>query len=199
MLHSEVTTRRGLITPLLTRVTLAFCWGMTFTTTEKGWDMKNVAYLLDPETTLFRTVEIADGIGLAPIFSLLGCRLVQMIRFDDSHTLFLDEDGLRDGITAFTVFDSYPQPLGGKIVLIRGDGSDPLFSPSVKIEAAAVHFQCCRPVLDPVFVTADDVTAKGLILAGGLADLKVRIERRPPMLLDGRHDVYRNHGKGLNS
>jgi len=49
---------------------------MTFTIIEKGWDMKNVAYLLDPETTLFRTVEIADGIGLAPIFSLLGCRLV---------------------------------------------------------------------------------------------------------------------------
>lgn len=46
---------------------------------------------------VFCTVEIADGVGLAPIFGLLGCRLVQMIRFDDSHALFLDEKGLRDG------------------------------------------------------------------------------------------------------
>ncbi|WP_240533552.1 DUF3846 domain-containing protein [Sinorhizobium fredii] len=198
MLHSEKPPDVR-FTPLFDPVTDAFCWVTPFMTMEKGWDMKNVAYLLDPETTLFRTVEVADGTGLAPIFSLLGCRLVQMIRFDDSHALFLDDEGLRDGITAFTVFASYPQPLGGRIVLIRGDGSEPHFSPSIKIEDAAVHFKCCRPVLDPVFVTADDATPKGLILPGALSDLKVRIEQRPPMLMDGRHDVYRAHGDGLNS
>ncbi|OWK25360.1 hypothetical protein AJ87_11140 [Rhizobium yanglingense] len=148
--------------------------------------MENIAYLLDPETALFRAIELPGAIRFKPICDLLGCSLAQMVRFDESHWLFLDEEGLRDGSTAFTIFDGYPQPLGGKIVLVRGGGSEPFYSPLIKVRDAAAHFQCCRPVVDPVFVTPDDVAPKGLIVAGALADLKVRIESRPPMPLDER-------------
>ncbi|MDK1389321.1 hypothetical protein QN219_26760 [Sinorhizobium sp. 7-81] len=147
--------------------------------------MENVVYLLDPEAALFRAVEVAGDIGPASISDLLGCKLTQMVRFDELHWLFLNEEGLRDGLTAFTFFDRYPQPLGGKIVLARGDGSEYYHSPSITIEDAAAHFQCCRPVIDPVLVTPHDVQSKGLILAGALADLKVRIERRPPIPVHG--------------
>ncbi|CDI12045.1 hypothetical protein ACA106_05745 [Agrobacterium pusense] len=143
--------------------------------------MENVVYLLDPEAALFRAVELVDPIRVRPISDLLGCKLTQMVRFDESHWLFVDEEGLREGLRAFTIFDRYPQPLGGKIVLAGNDGS----SPSIDMGAAAAHFQCCRPVIDPVFVTEDDVQSKGIIPAGTLADLKVRIERRPPMPVHG--------------
>ncbi|OWK25391.1 hypothetical protein AJ87_10910 [Rhizobium yanglingense] len=148
--------------------------------------MENTAYLLDPETAIFRAVELPGAIGFKPICDLLGCRLAQMVRFDESHRLFLDGEGLRDGLTAFTIFDGYPQPLGGKIVLVRGDGRESYCSPSIKIRDAAAHFQCCRHVVDPVFLAPDDMAPKGLIAAGALADLKVRIESRPPMPVDGR-------------
>ncbi|WP_037435649.1 DUF3846 domain-containing protein [Sinorhizobium fredii] len=146
--------------------------------------MENVVYLLDPATALFRPVELLGTISFKPISELLGCKLTQMVRFDESHWLFVDEEGLRPGLTAFTIFDRYPQPLGGKIVLAGNDGSESYHSPSINIEDAAAHFQCCRPVVDPVFVTPYDVQAKGLVLAGALADLKLRIESRPAMHVD---------------
>ncbi|MCO5965928.1 hypothetical protein [Sinorhizobium meliloti] len=147
--------------------------------------MENVVYLLDPETALFRSVELVGAISFKPISDLLACKLTKMVRFDESHWLFVDEEGLRDGLTAFTMFDRYPQPLGGKIVLAGNDGRESYQSPSIHIGDAAAHFQCCRPVIDPVFVTDDDVQSKGLIPAGTLADLKIRIERRLPMPVQG--------------
>jgi hypothetical protein len=38
-------------------------------------------------------------------------------------------------------------------------------------------------VLDPVFVPMDRVANKGLIVAGALEGLQVRIDRRSPVLL----------------
>ncbi|MCA1444661.1 hypothetical protein I6F07_31710 [Ensifer sp. IC4062] len=142
--------------------------------------MENLVYLLDPETTLFRAVELAGAVSVKPISDLLGCEVAH-----ESHWLFVDEEGLRPGVTAFTIFDGYPQPLGGKIILAGDKRSESYHSPSINIGDAAAHFQCCRPVIDPVFVTPCDVQSKGLILAGVLTDLNVRIESRPPMLVDG--------------
>ncbi|MBB4188783.1 hypothetical protein GGE07_005462 [Sinorhizobium terangae] len=147
--------------------------------------MKNLVYLLDPETALFRVVQLVGAVSIKPISDLLGCEVTQMVRFDESHWLFVDEEALRPGLTAFTIFDGYPQPLGGKIVLSGNDRSESYHSPSIDIGTAAGHFQCCRPVLDPVFSAPDDVQPKGLTLAGALVDLKVRIESRPPMLVNG--------------
>ncbi|WP_173520746.1 hypothetical protein [Ensifer sesbaniae] len=147
--------------------------------------MENVVYVLDPETALFRAVELVGAVTYKPISDLLGCTVTQLIRFDESHWLFVDEKGLREGLRAFTLFDRHPQPLGGKIVLAGNEGSESYHSPSIDIGEAASHFQCCRPVIEPVFATDDVVQSKGLIPAGTLADLKVRIERRPPMPVHG--------------
>ena len=61
--------------------------------------MENLVYLLDPETTLFRAVELAGAVNIKPISDLLGCEVTQMVRFDESHWLFADEEGLRPGTT----------------------------------------------------------------------------------------------------
>ncbi len=53
------------------------------------------------------------------------------------------------------------------------------------LEDAAKHFKCCRPVLDPVFAKADEISPGGIIIAGALAGLQCRIERRPPTLVEG--------------
>lgn len=147
--------------------------------------MKQTAYLLDPETTIFRTVELPGGISFKPIYDLIGCRLIELVRFDERHSLFVDEEGLRDELTAFTIFEGYPQPLAGKIVLVGGDGREPYTSPLISLEDAAAHFKCCRPVLDPVFATNDEMTAGGLIISGALMGLQVRIDRRSPTFVEG--------------
>ena len=161
----------------------------------EGRDMNNIAYVLESDTTLFRAVELQIGISFSPIYDLVGSSLIEMIRFDDMHSLFLDEEALRDGLTAFTVFDGCLKPLAGKIVLVGGDGREPYHSPLITIADAAARFQCCRPVLDPVFVEPDDVMSKGLIFPGALAGLQFRIDRRPPILVEGPHDENRGSGK----
>ncbi|AJD43748.1 hypothetical protein RGR602_PB00211 (plasmid) [Rhizobium gallicum bv. gallicum R602sp] len=149
----------------------------------EGQGMNNIAYVLDSETTLFRAVELQIGISFSPIYDLVGSPLIEMIRFDDMHSLFLDEEALRDGLTAFTRFDGCLKPLAGKIVLVGGDGREPYHSPLISIADAAARFQCCRPVLDPVFVEPDDVMSKGLIFPGALKGLQFRIDSCPPMLV----------------
>ncbi len=145
----------------------------------------NTAYLLDPETTIFKPVELPVSMGIRPIYDLIDCRLLEGVRFDERHTLFVDEEGLKEGLTAFTIFEGYPQPLAGKIALVGGDGCEPYTSPLISLGDAAQHFRCCRPVLDPVFAKADEISAGGIIIAGALAGLQCRIERRAPTLVEG--------------
>ncbi|MBB4590417.1 hypothetical protein GGE50_006349 [Rhizobium leguminosarum] len=147
--------------------------------------MTKTAYLLDPETTLFRPVKLQDGISFKPLYELIGCRLIEVVRFDEKHSLFVDEEGLRDGLTAFTLFEGYPQPLAGKLVLVGGDGSEPYTSPLISIEDASAYFTCCRPVVDPVFATADELTPRGLLITGALLGFQLRFERRSPTLVEG--------------
>ena len=48
--------------------------------------MKQTAFLLDPETTIFRAVELPGGISFKPIYDLIGCRLIEVVRFDERHS-----------------------------------------------------------------------------------------------------------------
>ena len=89
----------------------------------------NTAYVLDPETTIFKPVELQVDLGIRPLYAIIGCRLLEVVRFDERHTLFVDEEGLQNGLTAFTIFEGFPQPIAGKIVLVGGDGSTPYTSP----------------------------------------------------------------------
>lgn len=90
----------------------------------------NTAYVLDPETTIFKPVALQVDLGIRPLYEIIGCRLLEVVRIDERHSLFVDEEGLRDGLTAFTIFEGFPQLIAGKIVLVGGDGSTPYtFSP----------------------------------------------------------------------
>ncbi|MER9651432.1 DUF3846 domain-containing protein [Mesorhizobium sp. M0199] len=113
--------------------------------------MKRVGYLLDSETTLFRAVEFPAGNSYKPLYDLISCQMIEVVRLDERHSLFVDEEGLGDGLSAFTIFEGYPQPLAGKIVLVGGDGSElyasPLISRQRPISSAAARYwtPCLRP------------------------------------------------------
>ncbi|WP_234841132.1 DUF3846 domain-containing protein [Sinorhizobium meliloti] len=106
----------------------------------------NTAYVLDPET-IFKPVALQVDLGIRPLYEIIGCRLLEVVRFNERHTLFVDEEGLQDGLTAFTIFEGFPQPIAGKIVLVGGDGSTPYTFPLISLEDAAEHLKRCRPVL----------------------------------------------------
>ncbi len=72
----------------------------------------------------FRVVQLVGAVSIKSINDFLACEVTQMVRFDESHWLFVDEEGLRAGLTPFTIFDRYPEPLGGKVVLSGNDRSE---------------------------------------------------------------------------
>lgn len=141
-------------------------------------------YLLDPDAGTIQTVEIAAQSAFSQTYKLIGCQLVEVVPFDSHHVLITDEEGLRDGLAAFTAFDGYPQPLAGKLVLASLDGSH-LLPPQITIEDAAKHFKICKPVLDPVFAENDEHTPKRVILAGALLGFQTRITRTMPTVMAG--------------
>lgn len=143
--------------------------------------MTNTAtvYLLDPKAATIEAVEIEARSAFSQTYKLIGCDLVDLIPFDTFHSLVTDEEGLRDGLTEFTIFNRYPQPLAGKIVLMGADFAPP----QISLEDAAMAFQCCKPVLDPVFADMDDHTVTGVILAGALSGFQTRIERHTPTVI----------------
>lgn len=145
-----------------------------------------IIYLLDPDTTIFRPMTVPTDTGFKPIYQQIGCRLVDLVRFDDRHYLFVDEDGLSEGMTSFTIFDGYPQPLAGKIVLAGMDGPMGFSTPQISLHDAGKRFECCRPVLDPVFSSTDYHTPDGYIGFRGLKGFQARIERRAPTVVEGQ-------------
>nr|CAD6438861.1 protein psiB [Rhizobium sp. Q54] len=141
-------------------------------------------YLLDPEAGTIQAAEVAAPSAFSQTYGLIGCQLVEVVPLDTNHVLIVDEEGLRDGLTAFTVFDGYPQPLAGKIVLASLDGSHVL-SPQISIEEAAARLNVCKPVLDPVFAKADEHSPNGVILGGALIGFQTRITRTHPTVMAG--------------
>ncbi|WP_137136978.1 DUF3846 domain-containing protein [Rhizobium sp. FKY42] len=141
-------------------------------------------YLLDPHTETIQEVEVAASSAFSQSYRLIGCNLVEVVPFDSKHALIIDEEGLRDGLTAFTIFDGYPQPLAGKIVIGALDGAH-LQTPQISIEDAAKRFEVCKPVLDPVYAQHDEHTPKGVILMGVLIGFQTRIERHAPTIIKG--------------
>lgn len=141
-------------------------------------------YVLDPETTLFRHMLMSTEHGFTPLYEAMGCSLVEALRFDDRHLLFADEDGMRDGLTSFTIFDGYPQPLAGKLVLACLD-DEPFATPLISIEDAAARFKCARPLLDPVYASEDGKPGSAIVFSTVLQGFQTRIERRAPTITEG--------------
>jgi hypothetical protein len=142
-------------------------------------------YLLDPDAGTIQTVEIAAQSAFSQTYKLIDCRLVEVVPFDSHHVLIVDEEGLRDGLTAFTICDNYRQPLAGKIVLAGAQEDEHFLPPQITIEDAAKFFKICKPVLDPVFAHNDEQTPKGVILGGVLRGFQSRITRTMPTVMAG--------------
>ncbi|MCJ8521823.1 hypothetical protein ABID21_004988 [Pseudorhizobium tarimense] len=134
---------------------------------------------MDPEAGTIQAAEVAAPIAFSQTYRLIGCQLVEFVPFDTNHVLIVDEEGLCEGLSAFTVFDGYPQPLAGKIVLASLDRSH-LLPPQISIEEVAMRMNVCKPVLDPVFAKADEHPFEGLVLGRELIGFQSRITRAQP-------------------
>ena len=79
------------------------------------------ALLIDPFT---ETVQVVDYSGdWEDIGGLLDCRYFDVVRIDDSETLYVDDEGLYVENQRFFTWNGYPNPLAGR-GLILGTNED---------------------------------------------------------------------------
>ena len=139
-------------------------------------------YILDPETATFSAVEMPTDNGFAPLYAALACQVIETLHYDDRHVIFFDEDGLRNGLAAFTTLDGHPQPLAGKLALACHE-AEPFATPLLSIGDVAKRFQCARPLLDPVFDTEQGSTESGIAVRTKLRGFQTRIEKTTPTIV----------------
>jgi hypothetical protein len=142
-------------------------------------------YVIDPAAATIEAVEIEARSAFSQTYTLIDCRLVEVVPFDTHHKLIVDEEGLRDGLAAYSMLDGYPQALAGKLVLVGEDDGDFVAAPKISIEEAAKRFCCVRPVLDPVFATVKEDRSDVFVIGTILAGFETRLESTMPTVIGG--------------
>lgn len=133
-------------------------------------------YLLDPANGVMtlETVPIRDAGSVLGL--LIGTSGVGKARYDDHHTIYFDDGGLHNGVTAYTLFDGYPEPLCGKVV-VAPNSLATSSGPSVGMEMVLGQCRCYRAVLDPVIETVERVDGEVHHFISRVTEFKPRVER----------------------
>jgi hypothetical protein len=130
------------------------------------------AYLIDPKQGSITAIAIDKKNSYEDIRADVGSRLLDLVRLDPNTLIYLDDEGLIDGLEACTCVDG-AACYAGKLVVIGTDELNDLTFPQQPIEEIAKRFVAMRPVMDPVFQTVSGPNAIGCQLTG----FKLRIER----------------------
>jgi hypothetical protein len=152
---------------------------------KKDFFMGSYAYLLDPEATLFRRVNLPDGDGLERLSQLLGSNTLDVSRFDDRNSIVFNVQGLARGMTSFSVHDERLPPFGGKLLVMGNNAARFDNTPALSIQEVAKRFICFKPVVDPVYADSDEVTPAHAIIQGSFKGFQLRFVRTEPSVVEG--------------
>jgi hypothetical protein len=109
----------------------------------------------------------------------IGCGLFDVVRVDDHHDIFLDDNGLADGLHTIAHLKNFPNPLAGNLVVVgRGEGGD-IAEPRMTVEEIAELIAVYRPVMDPEMTTLEGPDLIGF----GLSGFKIRMEKSAPIIV----------------
>ena len=137
------------------------------------------AYLLDPAARTLAEVEIETGHPTKSIAARIGCARIDAMALDQTNTVYLDDDGLTDGLTCITKLDGFPNPLAGKLVIAgtgpEGEAEAPTLSAEQIAKICTIHF----PVFDPVFETINQPPIFGSRITG----FDLRFEKVKPTVI----------------
>lgn len=133
-------------------------------------------YLLDPANCVVTTESVVFREFGSGLKSLLGASGAARTRYDDHHSLFFDDRGLCDGITAYTLFDGFPEPLCGRLV-IAPNALSSVAAPLIAVDQVLRRCRCHRVVMDPVIETIKVVEGEVQHFISRVTGFTPRVER----------------------
>lgn len=138
------------------------------------------SYLLSTADGTIRTVMLPAVNRIEHIHKLVGSSGVDVVRIEDSHLLYADNNSLIDGLYSVADLKGHPSPLAGNLLIVGKDESGGTASVSAGIDDVASWFTIIRPVFLPVFETLRE----SQILSTRVIRLDVRIERSIPNIIE---------------
>ncbi|WP_029063636.1 hypothetical protein [Labrenzia sp. DG1229] len=116
---------------------------------------------------------------LEEIKQRIGCGLFDVVRIDDHHDIFLDDNGLADGLHTIAQLKNFPNPLAGNLVIVGRDEHGDVAEPRMSVEQIAALITVYRPVMDPELSSFE---SPGLI-GFGLSGFNIRMEKSDPIIV----------------
>lgn len=111
----------------------------------------------------------------------INCTFFDVVRIDDHHDVFVDDNGLTDGIYRVSHLKDFPDPLAGNLVIVARDETGDIADPRMSVEDVAALFKIYRLVLDPDLTSFQELGVIGI----GISGFKVRLEESQPILVAG--------------
>ncbi|MCK7616182.1 DUF3846 domain-containing protein [Roseibium sediminicola] len=109
----------------------------------------------------------------------IGCGLFDVVRINDHHDVFLDDNGLADGLHTIAHLKNFPNPLAGNLVIVGRDENGDIAEPRMTVEEIAALLTVYRPVMDPEMATLEGPDLIGF----GLSGFQIRIEKCAPVIV----------------
>lgn len=135
-----------------------------------------MVYLLDPEKGAIKSCRI-DSRSEHCLSELSGHKALDRFRFDESHWLYFDDEGLREGVTHYIAVEGYPDPLVGRVVLVGAGENQP--EPRISMRDALTRFRCFRAVMDPVIESTHTIVNEVETYVSHVKSFQPRIEEYP--------------------
>jgi len=137
------------------------------------------AFFYDSFTGAIADISLNSEGYLEEIKQRIGCGLFDVVRIDDHHDIFLDDNGLADGLHTIAQLKNFPNPLAGNLVTVgRGENGE-IAEPRMSVEETAALITVYRPVMDPEMTTLEGPDLIGF----GLSGFTIRIEKCAPIIV----------------
>lgn len=137
------------------------------------------AFFYDSFSGAIADISLDKESYLEEIKQRLGCGLFDVVRIDDHHDIFLDDNGLLDGLHTIAHLKNFPNPLAGNLVFVGRDESGEVAEPRMTVEEIAALLTVYRPVLDPEMTTLEGPDLIGF----GLSGFNIRMEKSAPVIV----------------
>lgn len=103
----------------------------------------------------------------------INCSLFDIARVEPGFDIYLDDEGLAEGLPTIAEFRGWSAHLAGSLVFVWRDELGNLAEPGLSIEEVAERLLVKRPVLDPQL----DFVASSIGFGTTLTGFKIRIEQ----------------------
>ncbi|SHN17091.1 DUF3846 domain-containing protein [Roseibium suaedae] len=137
------------------------------------------AFFYDSFSGAIADISLNRETYLEEIKQRIRCSLFDIVRIDDHHDIFLDDNGLTDGLHTIVYLKGFPNPLAGNLVIVGRDENGEIAEPRMNVEEIAAMLTVNRPVMDPEMITLEDPDLIGFSLSG----FTIRIEKCAPVIV----------------